>query len=65
VLATTSPSTLERVDALAVKLAEAHVETQIEENSVRLCKNDVAVWLRVRSRDLALAWELARWIPEE
>ncbi|MCL4396659.1 MAG: hypothetical protein M1482_17955 [Chloroflexi bacterium] len=59
VLATTPPASPEDVDRLAGALANAEIEIQVEENAVRLCKNDVAVWLRVRQRDFSRATNLA------
>lgn len=47
-LATTPPSSAEEID--------------LEDNPVRQCDKDVVTWLRVHSRDLPLAWDMARQI---
>lgn len=65
VLATIPPAAPDQVDELATALTQAHIENQIEQNSVRLCKNDVAVWLRVRPHDVARATDLAHLILSE
>ncbi len=59
-LATTPPSDPNEFKRLTHALGEANIESEVEENLVRQCENDPAFWLRVRSRDLALAWDLAR-----
>ncbi len=59
-LATTPPATPEEFERLSQALDAANIETELEENLVRQCENDPAFWLRVRTRDLPSAWELAR-----
>ncbi len=59
-LATTPPTPVEEFDRLKERLSEASIETTLEENQVRQCENDPAFWLRVRTRDLPLAWDIAR-----
>jgi hypothetical protein len=64
-LATTPPSSVEAMDKLAKALADAKIETSLEENPVRQCERDPAAWLRVHPRDLSLAWDLARKMTRE
>ncbi len=59
-LATTPPSSEESFERLAQALKDSRIEIEIEENPVRQCERDPAAWLRVHSRDLPLAWDLAR-----
>ncbi len=59
-LATTPPTPVEEFDRLKDHLSEADIETNLEENLVRQCENDPAFWLRVHTRDLPLAWDIAR-----
>ncbi len=59
-LATTPPIPQDEFDRLARHLDDARIETNLEENLVRQCENDPAFWLRVRTRDLPLAWDIAR-----
>ncbi len=59
-LATTPPTPVEEFDRLKERLSEASIDTDLEENLVRQCENDPAFWLRVRTRDLPLAWDIAR-----
>jgi hypothetical protein len=59
-LAGTPPSSLEQLDQMAGALGDRGIEIDLEENPMRQCDKDVAIWLRVYSRDLPLAWDLAR-----
>jgi hypothetical protein len=59
-LATTPPSSAEEIDHLVSALNDKGIEIALEDNPVRQCDQDVATWLRVHSRDLPLAWNLAR-----
>ncbi len=59
-LATIPPSTPEEFNRLRQSLDDAHIQAALEENLVRQCENDPAFWLRVRTRDLPVAWDLAR-----
>ncbi len=59
-LATTPPSSPEQLDQIADALGNQGIEITLEENPVRQCDKDVATWLRVHSRDLPFAWNLAR-----
>ena len=57
-LATVPPASPEQLDQMASALGDRGIETELEENPVRQCDKDVAIWLRVHSRDLSLAWDL-------
>ncbi len=59
-LATTPPSSPEDLDRLVSALAEKDIAVELAVNPLRQCDQDVATWLRVHSRDLALAWDVAR-----
>ncbi len=59
-LATTPPLPQDEFERLERRLGEVQIETEREENLVRQCENDPAFWLRVRTRDLPLAWDIAR-----
>jgi hypothetical protein len=59
-LATAPPSSSEQLDEIAGALGNRGVEIQLEENPMRQCDKDVAIWLRVHTKDLSLAWDLAR-----
>ncbi len=59
-LASTPPTPRDEFDRLARRLDQVKIETNLEENLVRQCENDPAFWLRVRTRDLPLAWDIAR-----
>ena len=58
-LATTPPSSPEQLDQMAGALSDRGIEIHREENPMRQCDKDVAVWLRVHPRDLSLAWQVA------
>ena len=58
-LATAPPSSPEQLDQMAGALGNRGIEIQREETPMRQCDKDVAIWLRVHSRDLSLAWDLA------
>lgn len=59
-LATTPPTEAHEFDLLVNALNAADIPVELEENLVRQCANDVAFWLRVRTRDLPLAWNLVQ-----
>jgi hypothetical protein len=59
-LATAPPSSPEQLDQISGVLRDRGIESDLEENPVRQCDKDVAFWLRIHSRDLSLAWDLAR-----
>jgi hypothetical protein len=59
---TTPPSSQYEFDRLVTALGNADIPTDIEENRVRQCENDVAFWLRVRIDDLPLARRVAQKI---
>ena len=59
-LATAPPSSPEQLDQMAGALSGRGVEIHLEENTMRQCDKDVAIWLRVHADDLPLAWDIAR-----
>ncbi len=61
-LATTPPSSQEQFDQLVSALNSRGIEIDLEDNPVRQCDKDVAIWLRVHANDLPLAWDIARKI---
>ena len=58
-LATAPPSSQEQLDQMAGALGSRGIETYLEENTMRQCDKDVAIWLRVHASDLQLAWNIA------
>ena len=60
ILATAPPSSPEQLDQMAGALGDRGIEIHWEENPMRQYDKDAATWLRVHSKDLALAWDVAR-----
>jgi hypothetical protein len=58
-LATAPPSSPEQLDQMAGALGDRGIECQLEQNPMRQCDNDTAVWLRVHASELSLAWDIA------